>query len=471
MISGRAIHSKIKAKIAEWGEKHDALSSQMYGIEGKIEQKTGQRETTMVQLAQVYLPELTAKAVADTLPHLREEAQEVFHLRQRERQSLEDRMAAIQQRRQALGTKLDTVTDVLEQKVGERKTLEEQVANDLEGSSRYTALSQQVQDIRVQLQTAETRYKDAVKERREKVPGYESNKLFMYLVGRNFGTRESRGNFLTHWLDGWVARRVNYFQNKKNYDELMQRPEAVQTLIGSYKAQLEGVIAGMQALERETSDRHGLTLVEEECQKLIDQRKVLVDGIGTADVDYKRTEAERRALDNTKGQHYEQAIGAFKRYFKGQTIAQLRELTKTTKSPEDDRLVAAMECLEGEVNDLRKKAKALKAEQAQIADQLQNLRKVENEFRRHDYEASRSRFKSDLNIDTLLLYIILGQYSVRDVMTSMERSHSWEPSTTYSSSSNWSSSSHSSGGFDGGGFSSGGGFGGGGFSSGGGFGH
>lgn len=471
MITGKSVYSRIKGKVAEWEEKHTALSRQLYGVEDSIEQKTGKRETAIVQLAQVYLPELTAKAVADTLPQLRKEAQEVFQLRQRERQSLEDRMAAIHQRRQALETMLDTVTGVLEQKVGERKTLEEKVANDLEGNGGYTALRRQAQDINAQLQTAEARYKDAVKEKVEKTPGYTANKLFTYLVRRKFGTQEYHGNFLTHWLDGWVARRVNYFHNKKNYDELLQRPAAVQKLIGSYKAQLEGVIADMQAREREASDKHGLTPVEEECRKLIDQRKVLVDGIGTADVDYKRTEAERRVLDNTKGAHYEQAIGAFKRYFKGQTIAQLRELAKTTKTQEDDRLVVAMEGFEGGINDLRKNAKELKAEQAEIAHQLQNLRQVENEFRRHDYEAARSRFGSSMDIDTLLLYLILGKYTVNDVSRDMAKSHRWEPAPTYSSSSSWSSPSHSSGGgFGGGGFSSGGGFGGGGFSGGGGFG-
>ena len=78
MVSGRTVHSQIKAKISEWGGKQEALSSQLYAVESSIERRTWEREAAFAQLAHAYLPELTAKAIVETLPYMRTAAQEIF---------------------------------------------------------------------------------------------------------------------------------------------------------------------------------------------------------------------------------------------------------------------------------------------------------------------------------------------------------------------------------------------------------
>ncbi len=470
MVSGSTVHKKIKGKIAEVEQQHESLGGQLYSTERQIQEKSAQREGIYINLAQVYLPELTAKAVAETLPQLRTTVNEIFNNRQAARVSLEQRMAATQQQRKTLEVKLDDVTEKLEAELKAKQTLEQAVNAELGGNAAYTTLIQQAEKLQANAQTAESRKQDALREKKEKAPGYEGNKLFAYLARRNFGTDAYTGNFLTRPLDAWVARIIHYHDAKRSYDQLAGMPVEIQKLITAYKKDLDGVAAEIAAIEKEAADRHGLTTVLDHGNALLTQRKSFMDTIAKADADYNKLSQDRNGLDNTKGVHYEQALGQLKSYLKGETIADLRARAKsTTNTSVDDRLVENLEAAEGEINDAREKAKKFKAEQATIADRLEELRSVEREFRRKEYDASSSRFSDGLNIDTLLIAILLGRMSSSDASRQMGSSHHWEQ--TYSSPSySSSSSSHSGGGFGGGGFSSGGGFGGGGFSSGGGFG-
>jgi len=62
-------------------------------------------------------------------------------------------------------------------------------------------------------------YEDIRQECREKLSEYNDNEAYVFLRDRSYGTDDYRFNFIQRWLDGLVAKRINYAANRQN--ELM----------------------------------------------------------------------------------------------------------------------------------------------------------------------------------------------------------------------------------------------------------
>ncbi|MBV7556336.1 hypothetical protein KW841_28680 [Pseudomonas sp. PDM28] len=62
-------------------------------------------------------------------------------------------------------------------------------------------------------------YEDIRQECREKLSAYNANEAYVFLRERGFGTEQYPYNFYQRWLDGMLAKRINYAANRQN--ELM----------------------------------------------------------------------------------------------------------------------------------------------------------------------------------------------------------------------------------------------------------
>jgi hypothetical protein len=62
-------------------------------------------------------------------------------------------------------------------------------------------------------------YEDIRQECREKLLAYDNNPAYVFLRQRGYGTDQYRQNVFQRWLDGLLAKRINYASNRQN--ELM----------------------------------------------------------------------------------------------------------------------------------------------------------------------------------------------------------------------------------------------------------
>jgi len=170
-------------------------------------------------------------------------------------------------------------------------------------------------------------------------------------------------------------------------------------------------------------------------------------------------------------------------YLGDATIAQLRALARKTPETDDDKLVARLEEIEGNLSEAQEKA-ALTKKQANCAlSRYNDLKGLIADFNAKDYDSDRSYFKDDFNIAPKLSIFLQGKLPSEKLWDFIKENHHFRPRETYSSyagssyeSHNWSQPSHSDenifGGFGGGHTDTGGGGFGGGYTSigGGGFG-
>ncbi|RON00703.1 hypothetical protein [Pseudomonas brassicacearum] len=62
-------------------------------------------------------------------------------------------------------------------------------------------------------------YEDIRQECREKLSAYDNNQAHAFLRERGYGTDQYSYSFFQRWLDGLLAKRINYSANRQN--ELM----------------------------------------------------------------------------------------------------------------------------------------------------------------------------------------------------------------------------------------------------------
>ena len=472
-ISGSSIHKKIKTQINEVEEQSEILERELYQIEKTLTSLTAKREDCYVHLAFHYLPELDAKAVQSTLREVRMEVEGVFKEKQEKRNDLERLMKENRKTNKKLEEKLEITTTQITQLSQQRDNTAELIFQDLQKNAKYAQINQEAKKSEARLQQNKNRIEEIERESEKKLPAFEQNKLFSYLIKVDYGTIQYQRNGLRKRLDSWVAEKVDFDKNKKCYDFLKSMPELMKQEVERKQKELDAVVAEMKGIESEAEKEHGLPKIISQAEKLIAQKKELIVQDKEQDAQYAVYTKYREEIDGKKDSYHLQAVQHIKDFLKGQQIVDLKTMARQTRGTEDDVLVDEIEGIDTKVRELKDKSKSVKSERNILSKRLEGIKDIDQRFRSKNYDGGRSTFKSGFDIDELLTGYVLGQRTTGDINSEIDHYQHTTPAPTYRSSSDYHSSDYSSGsGYSSpssDSFSSGGGFSGGGFSSGSGF--
>ena len=491
--SGYSVQGKIRSKIKEIEEKHEVLAAIVNDTEKNIEDYVKEREDIYTKLSVVYLPEMTAQAVNNTLKEAQAEVRKIFQEKQEKRTQLETMMDGFKGNKKTLEKKLDDVTQQLNQKASERDELQSKAAKELEENSKYRELDEKADKLALDIKKNRNRIDDFRKDAETKLKDYRENKLFMYLTNRKFGTAKYDHDGIIKTLDEWVARIVNYDESGKNYKFLIGMPLLMDAEVKRKEDDIKPLFDEVDKIEKEVSYRLGLTQVIEEGSKIGKERQSVLEDITVLNEKYEKAAKERKELDNTKDKYHTEAVKKLKDLLKGDEIYELKKLAASTPGSDDDNLVKRIEEVDSQIILSKNKIKDAKKNRDEIYNKLEDLKNIEVTYGKKDFESKRSYFDDGFDIDSLFMGYLLGEIKKDSLWSEIENKQHFKPKETYS---NYSPSTTyrgrdddddddspsgsifggGMGGFGGGGFgggghsSGGGGFGGGGHSSGGGFG-
>lgn len=71
------------------------------------------------------------------------------------------------------------------------------------------------------MQSPDRDYDEIREECREKLQAFNASQAYVFLRNRGYGTEEYRFNFFQRWLDGLLAKRVNYLANRQSEKMLL----------------------------------------------------------------------------------------------------------------------------------------------------------------------------------------------------------------------------------------------------------
>lgn len=466
---GKKVYEEIKEKMQELEAQSQAAASQIYGFEQRLNNLSTEREDCYVLLATNYLPELDAKNVQNTLREVRKNVERIFTEKQEKRKNLEGLMDENRKGNQELEREIDSNTNQIDHLSQERDKILGRVSEDLQKDKDYSQKDEKAKKAEARLQQDKRRVQEVEMESERKLPAFERNNLFNYLIRNGYGTAQYQGRELKKRLDAWVAGKVKFEANKECYNFLKSMPEFMRLEVERRQEELDEIVSEMVKMERSAEEQYGLPKIVVQAEKLISRRKILVTRDKEQDEQHASYLKERGEMDGKKDPYHIQAVQRIKQYLKGEEIADLKSRAMQTKGGEDDKLVYRIEEIDREVREIKDRVKKEKSERDAVSANLGKIMKIEKEFKERGYDRSNSSFSSGFDINNLLTGYLLGRMTSDEVSGNIassyhreEESRSHYSSSSYSSSSGYDSDSSSS-------FSSGGGFGGGGFSSGSGF--
>ncbi len=435
--TGRSVHQQLKSQIDALETEHQGFASRIHDAEGDITALTTEREDIYVKLARVYLPELTAQSVVDTLKEVQATVRECFNEKQKRRGAL---VAALKDNRTLRAqeqAKLDQLTSAIEAKAAERAKIEAALAATLRANANYTRACALADASKSPLEQYQARAKAFGDEAKAKSAVYETETLFTYLVKRGYNTEQYSAFAFTRFFDDRVAVAVNFREAKKSYDRLIALPKFIATEITRQQASLDQVVAELRRLENEAAKGSGLDTVIGDGQKLIEKRQATQQSITALDADNAKQGKALQALDNTKDDYHRQALNQLKGFLRGETIVTLKERARATAGTDDDRLVARLEAIDGEISKLKSRATEMKAQEVAAAEKLSKVNRVESWFTKNDYETGRSQFLRGFDAKSALLGFLAGNLTERALQGVFQAQQVFRPEPTYRSSSSY----------------------------------
>jgi len=466
MTNGNTVYKSIKKKIREIEDRSAEFGAALAEAEERIESLGKQREDTYIELAKTYLPELDAQTLASTLSDLRQVVQDNFNDARQRRKAIDEQRKQNRTERRAAESRAQELTDALNETAGVLESRRTVMASQLRDSTEYQLGRSQLEREEARLKANVTRHAHLQSESDRKLPAYQDDRLFQYLVKRGYGTPEYNKRSVFAPLDRLLAASMQFHEQFSTYRGLQKGPALLERRIDESKQRVADLGELVKASEGKMATQTGVEEVLQKGRTLKTEYDRTIARETELDAQYGKLDEERADIDNTKGTHHRKALTELRTYLKGETIADLRRRARgTTATSADDDFVDALEAIEQDLNTAREHASQAKRERQDISSTLSGLKDVARRFETKDYEASNSEFDRGFDVDDLLTGYILGRYDTSHVNSHIDKAQEFErqaSSYTPSSSPSYESSSSSSsswGGFDSGsGFSGGGGF-------------
>jgi hypothetical protein len=385
------------------------------------------RSEVLLDLAKYYLPAVDQQTVAGTFQEVRGQLMDVLVRKQRRERELQETLRVDEETASRHSKELEQFTSQLNEKVAQREKLEKEVAQLLEGDEEFQRLSKEALTAEKELNRNEQRVDEIKKEAAEKLPSYEKSSLFKYLHKRGFGTSGYGKRGLTKRLDGWVAKLINYPKAKRGYEFLRVTPELMAQEVGRRRDQFNALMELVEACEDRHADEVGLTEVMREGQELGQARDKLVAEIGKQHYLTDKHRQELLALEGSRNEYYEQAVGRMKDFLAGLEKWRLEHTTRSTPDPQDDQIVAELDWLGDELDKIKRQNADLTSEQNTWKSRVGDLQDIWQRFRRADFDSGRSMFHPDFDIETHIEQFVRGQLSRDDLWASIKSAQQFAP--------------------------------------------
>jgi chromosome segregation ATPase len=293
----------------------------------------------------------------------------------------------------------------------------------LEQDDAYGAQLRQAHEADAVAQRAEAKTQDAIDDKAAKGAPYESDKLFMYLWNRHFGTSEYSANPVARLLDRWVARLIDYDKARPNYWMLNEIPRRLQAHAESARAAADAEFERVKALEASAKAEMGITELEGE---LDEEERALAE----LDAGIARVEQELAVLgeDRARFAAGEDELMASARErlateLKTDGIATLVRHAAATPEPDDDLLVQQISDVDERLALLADELMDDRKVYGRRTAKLRDLEGVRRQFKQHGFDDMRSVFTDEKTVGSALQQFLRGLLDDDDLWRLLARSH------------------------------------------------
>jgi hypothetical protein len=325
-----------------------------------------------------------------------------------------DRLESLEVQRSERQIDVETAARVLD---AAEADVQQNLADDADYKSRLAA-AEEADFIADQ---AESKAEEANADRVGKGQPYESDRLFMYLWNRRFGTPAYRAWGLTRMLDRWVARLAKYEELRRNYSMLCEIPVRLSEHASRMRATADAELAKLQALEEQAAEAAGLPSLQRDVTKAEGALAATDEAITAAESAVQEILEEQARYANCQDDYLRNCLLVLREALKREDLSALRKRAEGTRNPEDDAVVAELLELEGERERLeRDVAQYRRLYDAQVA-RVAEFEDVRHRFKSRRFDDPHSGFVNGVLIATILNQLLGGTATGSDVWDVLKR--------------------------------------------------
>jgi hypothetical protein len=328
----------------------------------------------------------------------------------------ETALASLEREREAARLEVETAAAALDER-------EAEVQARLERDEQYTAQFERAREADAVALHAEEKTRDAADDKAAKGAPYESDRLFMYLWGRHYGTSEYSANPLARLLDGWVARLIGYQKARPNYWMLNQIPERLRAHAESARASATAEFEKLKALEAAARDEMGVGELERELdarEQSLAEHDAAIEGLEhrLADLD-----AERTRFAAGEDELMAMALERLSAEFESDGVATLMRRAALTPGPDDDLLVRQIADIDARLQMIIEELDDQRKLQGRRAGKLRELEQVRRQFKQRGFDDLRSVFSNGGAVAAGVRQFLSGLLEDDDLWRLIARAH------------------------------------------------
>ena len=217
----------------------------------------------------------------------------------------------------------------------------------------------------------------------EKRRPYENDPLFMYLWHKKHGQAADKSGYLVRYLDGMVARLIDYAGARVNYTMLCEIPVRLREHANEKQRDVEASQEQVTMLERKALVDDGIEPVEAQAETANASVEAAEDAVVKITGELRQIEAERRqATGPGYDAIYTSAVELLAQALIQKDLQRLYEDALRTPAKEDDELVMS----------ISKTREALKKADAEVGQIRAEIREMSR--RRTELEGARDRARN-----------------------------------------------------------------------------
>ncbi|WP_417689808.1 hypothetical protein [Roseibium sp.] len=423
MLSGRQTLSSIEQALGDLRREETELSGQIDRATRSLTDIQTRQSEAYKELARFRLDNHSAETLDTRLDEAAREARRLMEKRARDYKTLSDQLREKETSYADLKKKREALAEEEEAAASRMDDLMEEVDGRLEKNTDYQAQRERAERAASTAEAADGKARTSLADREEKGKAYESDRLFMYLWERGFGTPDYTTRGIIRSLDQWVAGLIRYHDARANYAMLTGIPERM-----ARHAERCAEIAAQEEARLAQMSRDALS--ETAGEDIAGRIDALGQDIAETDREIEALERSTDTLaealqDFSRGEDegFVKAEEQLSVSLKADDLKDLWREALDTPSPEDEKIVRRIEDLIERGEDLEREIRQDRELLRDISRRRAELTSVSQNFRRSGYDTWDSTF-SDTSLTTILLgELVKGAISGADYWARAQRSH------------------------------------------------
>ncbi len=408
MISGTQTLRYLDQGLGSVRKDINRVDAELNHVSEAVHGNRRQQAESLKQLAKIRLDEISQGSFLGELEAADQRAISLLKERGRAYQQLEESIDSGSLALKGLEEKRQTALEVMNKKAQRVVDCEHKIQVGLESDSIYQAQLQEARKIDSIAEQAEGKAKLAEKDRLEKGRPYESNKLFIYLWNRRYGTPDYTGNSLTRYLDSWVEELSDYNKYRVNYWMLLEIPKRLKAHALEARRDSDLSLEVLVAIETEQAEQSGLPQLQSEHAQALGNVDGIDDEIEQQEHSLNLLFKQRTEFVEAKDSYMEQSLQTLSTALSNKSVYELNDAAHQTVSNQDNLMVRELAELQEQSHDLETELRDHRRMHEAKLKRLEQLENVRRQFKNHRYDDIRSGFGNESLITSMFSQFLNG---------------------------------------------------------------